>query len=136
MTWERLKEKVLHIIISENLPFAFVQNVEFQSLCTDAYPDCIPLSNRRIMCDYLKAKAEESKAQLKKRLRKNDSKVNLVLDVWTTRSNLVFLGNYSLPPCNELITHFCYWRLFPVTRACNGLPDFSLKTITIPVTLR
>jgi hypothetical protein len=142
MTRERLKEKVLRIIVSGNLPFAFVENAEFQSLCADAYPDCIPLPNRRTMRDYLKAKAEESKAQLKERLRNNDSKVNLVLDVWTTRSNLAFLGNYPLPPCNGLITRFCYWRLFPVTHpfpvtwACNGLPDFSLETITIPVTLR
>jgi len=92
MTHERLKEKVLRIIVSGNLPFAFVENTEFQGLCADAYPDCIPLPNRRSMRDYLKAKAEESKSQLKERLMNNDSKVNLVLDIWTTRSNLAFLG--------------------------------------------
>jgi len=35
MTHEHLKEKVLRIIIFSNLPFVFVENAEFQGLCTD-----------------------------------------------------------------------------------------------------
>jgi hypothetical protein len=42
MSCDRLKEAVLRIIISGNLPFSFADNAELQSLLKDAYPDSPP----------------------------------------------------------------------------------------------
>jgi hypothetical protein len=97
MTKDRLKEKVLRIIIAGNLPFSFAEQPEFQELLRDAYPDCLPLPNRKTMTEYLKSKATVTKLDLKDRLAKNTSKVSLALDVWTTRTNLAFLGTILFP---------------------------------------
>ena len=91
MNSERLKEAVLRIIIARNLPFSFAELPEFQALLRDAYPDCTPAS-RKTMMEYLKAKAVLTKLELKDTLTKNKSKVSLALDVWTTRTNIAFLG--------------------------------------------
>jgi len=54
MSRDRLKEKVLRIIVSGNLPFAFADNVEFQSLLKDAYPDC-SAPTRKTAKEYLQS---------------------------------------------------------------------------------
>jgi hypothetical protein len=91
MNSERLKEKVLRVIVSGNLPFALVDNVEFQSLLKDAYPDC-PAPTRKSAKDYLQSRVDRTRDDLKAKLAINDSKVSLVLDAWTTRSSHSFLG--------------------------------------------
>jgi hypothetical protein len=121
ITKDRLKEKVLRIIVAGNLPFSFAEQPEFQQLLTDAYPDCNPLPNRKTMTEYLKSKATATKLDLKDRLVKNTSKVSLALDVWTTRTNLAFLGTFLFhyyPVLREyaLANHFLrYSRYIVVT---------------------
>ena len=95
MSCDRLKEAVLRIIVSGNLPFSFADNAELQSLLKDAYPDSQP-PNRKSARDYLQSRAEATREDLKAKLAANDSKVSLVLDAWTTKSSLSFLG--TTPP--------------------------------------
>lgn len=91
MTSLLLKERVLRILISGNLPFAFVENSELISLMRDAYPSC-EMPSRKTMVDYLSIKAQETKSELRDMLNKNTSRISLAMDVWTTRTNLSFLG--------------------------------------------
>jgi|SRR5437667_10128666 len=92
MTRDRVKEKVLRIIIAGNLPFSFAENGELVDLLKDAYPDCPPPSRKAIV-DYLKSKATLTRLEMKEKLAQLDSKVSIALDIWTTRTNLAFLGN-------------------------------------------
>ena len=92
---DRLKEKVLRVVISGNLPFSFCENLEFIDLLNDAYPDC-PTPTRKTLVDYLHSKATLTKVELKALLAKLDSKVSLALDIWVTRTGLAFLGIISL----------------------------------------
>ena len=89
-----VKERVLRIIISGNLPFSFVDNIELLELLKDAYPD-LPPPNRKAIVELLKSKATLSRHEMKVRLAALDSKVSLALDIWTTRTNLAFLGMSS-----------------------------------------
>ena len=102
MSQNRLKERVLRIIVSGNLPFSFADNVELRALLKDAYLDC-PLLNRKVVRDYLKSWADEAVSMVKAKLAANESKVSLVLDAWTSRSNLSFLS--ISPSC---VTGHCY----------------------------
>lgn len=95
MSRDRLKERVLRIIISGNLPFSFAENGEFVDLLNDAYPDC-PAPTRKTVVEYLHSKSTLTKVELRDLLSKLDSKVSLALDVWVTRTNLAFLGTSSL----------------------------------------
>ena len=92
---DRLKERVLRIIISGNLPFNFAENGEFIDLLNDPYPDC-PAPTRKTVVDYLYSKSTLTKLELRDLLGKLDSKVSLALDVWVTCTNLAFLGTSSL----------------------------------------
>jgi len=92
MTRDRVKEKVLRIIIAGNLPFSFAENGELVDLLKDAYPDCPPPSRKAIV-DYLKSKATLTRLEMKEKLAQLDSKVSIALDIWTTRTNVAFLGN-------------------------------------------
>src|SRR5436190_11794115 len=98
MMMDRLKEKVLRIIIYINLPFSHADNPEFVELLKDAYPDCSPPSRKAIV-EYLKSKATLTKLELKELLSQLDSKVSLALDAWTTRNNLAFLGMLFFNQC-------------------------------------
>ena len=109
MSRDRLKEKVLRVIVSGNLPFAFADNVEFQSLLKDAYPDC-PAPTRKSAKDYLQSRADGTREDLKAKLAINDSKVSLVLDAWTTRSSHSFLGTVS--PLRLAVTGCCHLFVF------------------------
>ena len=95
MSRDCLKERVLRVIISGNLPFSFAENGEFINLLNDAYPEC-PAPTRKTIVDYLHSKSTLTKVELKDLLSKMDSKVSLALDVWVTRTNLAFLGTSSL----------------------------------------
>jgi len=94
MTDDRVKDKILRIIISGNLPFSFVENAEFIDLLKDAYPK---LSNptRKSLVNYLNSKATYTKEELKLRASKSNSKASLAMDIWTTRTHLAFLGMHS-----------------------------------------
>ena len=94
MNRDRLKERVLRIIIAGNLSFSFAENPEFVDLLNDAYPD-MPAPTHKTVVDFLHAKATLTKAELRELLSKLESKVSLALDVWTTRSGLAFLGTTS-----------------------------------------
>ena len=91
MTRDKLKEKVLRIIITGNLSFSFAENPEFVDLLNDAYADC-PAPTRKTIVEYLRSKATLTKDELRAQLATLDSKVSLALDAWTTRTNLAFLG--------------------------------------------
>ena len=93
MTTDRMKEKILRIIIDGNLAFSLAENPEFVDLLKDAYPDCPP-PTRKTIVEYLKSKATLTKLELKEVFSQLDSKVSLALDAWTTRTNLAFLGMY------------------------------------------
>ena len=91
MSWDHLKEKVLRIIVSGNLLFLFENNVELHALLKDAYLNC-PLPTRKTARDYLQSQIDATILMVKAKLTANDFKVSLVLDTWTTRSNLSFLS--------------------------------------------
>ena len=97
MTADRIKDRILRIIVSGSLPFAFVENVEFVDLVKDAYPNC-PVPTRRALVDHLKSKATCSKKETSARARRSQSRPSLAMDIWTTRSHLAFLGMSSLFP--------------------------------------
>jgi hypothetical protein len=80
MSRDCLKERVLCIIISGNLPFSFAENGEFVDLLNDAFPDC-PVPTRKTVVKYLHSKSTLTKVELRDILRKLDSKVSLALDV-------------------------------------------------------
>ena len=73
MSRDRLKERVLRIIIAGNLSFSFAENPEFVDLLKDAYPD-MPAPTRKTVVDFLHAKATLTKAELKELISKLDSK--------------------------------------------------------------
>ena len=94
-TSDRVKDKILRIIISGNLPFSFVENVEFADLVKDAYPNC-GMVTRKTVVDYLRSKATCTKEDAALRMSESRSKVSLAMDIWTTRTHLAFLGMCSL----------------------------------------
>ena len=93
MTSDRLKDQILRIIISGNHTFASVEDEEFRDLLREAFPDC-NIPSRWTLVEYLSSKAKLVKIDLQKELAANNSKISLALDVWTTRSNLAFLGTF------------------------------------------
>lgn len=101
MSRDRLKERVLRIIVSGNLPFSFADNADLRTLLKDAYPDC-PLPNRKSTHEYLQSRSDAALRDIKAKLAANESKVNLVLDAWTSRSNLSFLGTSLF-----IVTGYC-----------------------------
>jgi hypothetical protein len=96
-TRDRIKEKVLRIIISGNLSFSFAENADFVDLLKDAYPDSDP-PTRKAVVDYLKAKATLTRHELIEELAALDSRISLAMDIWTTRKGYSFLG-MSSPGC-------------------------------------
>jgi hypothetical protein len=128
MSRDRLKEAVLRIIVSGNLPFAFADNPEFRKLLHDAYPDAL-LPNRKSVREYLASRAETSVQDVKARLAANDSKVSIVLDAWTNRSNLSFLGTSPF----LRVTGYCFC-LFGGSLSCyNSLPVTACYHSDIPL---
>lgn len=91
MTEGRIKDKVLRIIVSGNLPFSFAENAEFVDLLKDAYPR-LSAPTRKSLVNYLGSKATLTKEEVKQRATKSHSKVSLAMDIWTTRTHLAFLG--------------------------------------------
>ena len=79
MSRDRLKERVLRIIVSGNLPLSFADNTELRALLKDAYPDCSP-PNRKSAHEYLQSRSDATVADIKAKLVTNESKVNLVLN--------------------------------------------------------
>jgi len=93
MTSERLRDMLLRILVSANLPFAFVENEEFRKMLGEAFPNC-QIPRRQIMPDLLSASAIRAASELRQELVANESRVSLAMDVWTTRNNLAFLGTF------------------------------------------
>ena len=71
MTRDCVKEKVLRIIIVDNLPFSFMENGELIELLKDVYLDCPPPSRKAIV-DYLKSKATLTRLEMKEKLAQLD----------------------------------------------------------------
>ena len=93
ITCERLREMLLRILVSANLPFAFVENEEFGKMLHEAFPNC-QIPRRQSMPNLLSASALRAAFELRKELVANESRVSLAMDVWTTRNNLAFLGTF------------------------------------------
>ena len=93
MTSERLREMLLRILISANLPFAFVGNEDFRQLLHEAFPKC-QIPRCQVMPDLLLTSAIHTAPELHQELVANESKVSLAIDVWTTRNNLAFLVTF------------------------------------------
>ena len=93
MTSERLRKMLLRILVSANLPFAFIENEEFRKMLREAFPNC-QIPRRQTMPDLLSASALHAASELRQELAANESKVSLAMDVWTTRNNLAFLGMF------------------------------------------
>jgi len=93
MTSERLREILLRILVSANLPFAFVENEEFRKMLHEAFPNC-QIPRPQTMPDLLSASALYAASELRQELAANESNVSLAMDVWTTRNNLAFLGMF------------------------------------------
>jgi len=93
MTSERLREMLLRILISANLPFAFVENEEFCKMLREAFFNR-QIPRHQTMLDLLSASALHAASKLCQELAANESKVSRVMDVWTTRNNLAFLGTF------------------------------------------
>jgi len=93
MTSERLRDMLLRILVSANLPFAFVENEEFRKMLREAFPNC-QIPRRQIMPDLLSAGTIRAASELRQELVTNESRVSLAMDVWTTRNNLAFLGTF------------------------------------------
>lgn len=131
MSRDRLKERVLRIIVSGNLPLSFADNIELRALLKDTYPDYSP-HNWKSAHEYLQSRSDATVADIKAKLVANEFKVNLVLDAWTTRSNLSFLGTFPFSVagyhCVLLII-----SLHPVIW-CNVFPYIMLVTYPFPVT--
>jgi hypothetical protein len=93
MTSTKLCEQVLRIIVAGNLSFSFAENPEFVALLRHAYPDC-DIPNRRSVAKALKKAAKDERVALREELMKNDSKVSIALDAWTSSNTIAFLGMY------------------------------------------
>jgi len=93
MTSERLREMLLRILVSANLPFAFMENEEFRKMLREAFPNC-QIPRRQTMLDLLSASELHAASELLQELAANESKVSLAMDVWTTRNNLAFLDTF------------------------------------------
>jgi hypothetical protein len=95
MTSEKLTERVLNGAIYSNISWNAATNPVWMGLLHDAYPH-LKTPDRRALALLLERKAREATADLKKRLRLNDSKVSLALDAWTCRSNNTAFQGISL----------------------------------------
>jgi len=85
MTSERLREMLLRILISANLPFTFVENEEFHKMLHEAFSNC-QIPRRQIMPELLFASAICAAFELREESVANDFRVSLVMDVWTTET--------------------------------------------------
>ena len=84
---------LLRILISANLPFAFVENEEFRKMLHEAFPNC-QILRCQSMPNLLFASALRAASELREELVANESRVSLPMDVWTTRNNLAFLDTF------------------------------------------
>jgi len=84
---------LLRILVSANLPFAFVENEQFRKMLREAFSNC-QIPRRQTMPDLLSTGALHAASELRKELAANESKVSLMMDVWTTRNNLAFLDTF------------------------------------------
>ena len=84
---------LLQILVSANLPFAFIENQEFRKMLCEAFPNC-QILRCQTMLDLLSTSALRAASQLREELAANESKVSLAMDVWTTRNNLTFLSTF------------------------------------------
>ena len=93
MTSERLREMLLRILVSANLPFSFVENEEFRKMLHEAFSNC-QVPRQQIMPDLWSTSAIHAASELRQELVANESRVSLAMDGWTTRNNLAFLGTF------------------------------------------
>lgn len=82
MTSSKLTEDVLNAAVYSNLSWVSATNPHWTKLWAKAWPDVVP-PTRKSLPALLTAKAAESRADLKGRLRLNDSKISLALDGWS-----------------------------------------------------
>lgn len=85
MTSMKLTECVMNAAVQSNLSWNSATNPAWSALLQEAWPD-IKVPDRRALPAMLEMKAKEAKDDLKDRLHRNDSKVSLALDGWSTNN--------------------------------------------------
>ena len=97
ITKDMLEEQVLKVFISGNLPFNLADNKHFQVLMSYISINNKPARSpgRTTLRTKLSQYSNLAVENLKNILSKNDSRVSLALDCWSSRSNYGFLGMYT-----------------------------------------
>lgn len=97
MTNDQILDKVLKFFISGNIAFNQADNPYFRDLISEIRIDgsSVPV-NRDNMKSRLTQQSEKGREELLATLMRNESKVSLALDCWSSRNNMAFLGTYSL----------------------------------------
>ena len=101
-TQERITELVLKFFISGNIAFAQAGNKYLNELIQlialeSGFAIC---PSHKVIRQKLYEYGEFSRDELHERLSRNDSKVSLALDCWSSRSNFGFMGTIDrLFPC-------------------------------------
>ena len=90
-----LKELLLHTAVTCNWPFDQFDNPQFQELLNRGFP-AHTLPGRKSITSQLKKSAEEARADIRRRLVENESRVSLALDCWTSPNRWEFMGMYLL----------------------------------------
>jgi hypothetical protein len=93
LTGDQLKRLVLDVIVGNNLPMRVVNSTSFRNLLAKLKAPTLP--NRQQITSELEDLYNEKRAYLESSLLahiKAGSKVNLGIDVWTTKTQHAFLG--------------------------------------------
>jgi hypothetical protein len=137
VTGDALRERILRFIISANLPFLVANDPELQSLLEEGFPGVKP-PNRHTVTRLLGEKAVEAKEALVHELANIDSKVSLALDMWTTRTQLAFLGKPLYAFVIEMVTSIdrrcSFPTIFRLLVKCNGNQLCRSMIMLTPVT--
>ena len=94
-TQSTIDELVLKFFISGNIAFAQAENTYLQDIVRLIPLDSGPRSScptRKVLRARLREHGEVSINELQELLDRNDSKVSLALDCWSSRSNYGFIG--------------------------------------------
>jgi hypothetical protein len=91
---ELLEEQILNFFVSGNIPFNQVENPHFHTLISHISINNKPSQapSRTTLRARLSKHSQMAEENLKEILGKNDSKISLALDCWTSKSQRGFLG--------------------------------------------
>jgi hypothetical protein len=91
---EGFRSRLLKFIISSNQPFSLVEEPDFRELInyTSKQNPLVAVSSRRTIRSDLEKLHGQEKANLRKFLNSNESKISFIVDGWTSSSQIPFLG--------------------------------------------